>query len=196
MVVFSQIFFAIAHLAILAATTIASASNERIIGGQVVTTIDYPHFVSIRVPSPHLPAPVHLFSGSIVSPKWIMTIAAYLPAEFEPESFYSTYYAVVGIGSVGQLYDIDYFVRHPAFCPTNLDNNIALMRTNVTMEWNERARPIGLSSRVIGDGYRSFVVGYASVCMPNNFECVEFVYERFHFYSFYFSTSSHTSPTN
>lgn len=174
MIAFSHVLFALGYLTILATTTIASAANERIIGGQLVTTIDYPHFVSIRVPYPHLPDPLHLFSGSIVSPKWILTIAAFLPPEFEPDSFYSTYYAVVGVGSAGNQYDIDYFIRHPAFCPMNLDNNIAVMRTSVAMEWNERVYPIGLSSTVIGDGYRGFVVGYATVCMPNTLACAKF----------------------
>lgn len=135
----------------------------RISNGEPASPVDYPYFVSIRLPALGCLGTVHLFAGTILNSRWILTVALYVPEVFDPHDKLSLFYAVVGSGdasSDGIRYDIDHFVRHPAYDNANLSNNIAVMRANRTIEINERVQPIGWSTEWFGENYPGFIVGY------------------------------------
>lgn len=173
------IFYTLA--AIRNTTSIRSATlSNKITNGELASPVDYPYFVSIRLPAFGCLGTSHLFAGTILSSRWILTVALYMPEAFDPHDRFSLFYAVVGSGdanSDGIRYDIDHFVRHPAYDNTNLNNNIAVMRVNRTIEMNERIQPMAWSTEWFGEDYPGFIVGYPWVCIELHCALLPIVFE-------------------
>ncbi|XP_037380378.1 transmembrane protease serine 2 isoform X2 [Talpa occidentalis] len=114
--------------------------ESRIVGGSKARPGDWPWQVSLHVQG------IHVCGGSIISPDWIIT-AAHCVEEPLNNPWYWTAYAGVLRQSFmffGTGHRIKKVIVHPKYDTKTKDYDIALMKLQAPMTFNDRVRPVCL----------------------------------------------------
>ncbi|CAH1365742.1 brachyurin-like [Tenebrio molitor] len=88
--------------------------------------------------------------GSVISEEWILT-AAHCLVEVQ-EGYAFTGLVDLNNLDVGVSTDASYFVLHPNYNATTLDNDIGLVKIKVPLKFDENQAPIALSEDFLEDG--------------------------------------------
>jgi secreted trypsin-like serine protease len=130
--------------------------------------------------------------GSVISQEWILT-AAHCLVEVQ-EGYAFTGLVDLNNLDVGVSTDVSYFVLHPNYNATTLDNDIGLVKIKVPLKFDENQAPIALSEDFLEDGTDVTLSGwgvlndegdtetanlnYVNLVVISNNECNEY-YEDF-----------------
>lgn len=120
---------------------------SRIIGGEPAKIGQFPFQVSIQVSynTNNRTLFSHICAGSILNKNWILTAAQCVQFESARRT-----HLIVGAhrSSEGKKYRAAKFIAHPEYAGFEeyYDHDIALIRTREDIEFNERVKPIELSS--------------------------------------------------
>lgn len=138
-------------------SALPNSNDDRVLGGETAVPGQFKYHVSIllRAKLSH-----HLCSGSLISNRWILSAARctqpvrYLASELS-----------VAVGAYlnkndGQRYHLDRLINHPGFNNDNIHNDLCLLRTNKTIQFNDVVQPIPLSRRFVGEGEATTVTGW------------------------------------
>lgn len=135
-------------------------NTDRVIGGATAKPGQLPYMVSLRTPvkTRYNTTVIGTFCGaSIISNRWIVTAAHCI--KFQT----SKILVVVGahhIRNDGQTYYLDRIVKHPKFDSVTLWNDISLLHTNETIQFNKFVRPIPLRRKFVDEGVVSILSGW------------------------------------
>lgn len=132
--------------------------NNRIIGGSTAGPGQFPYMASLRRYDTVIWR--HLCGGSILSNRWILSAAS---CTFGIYSKPSNLVVVVGahhIQNGGRIYYLERIVNHPQHNNSIFKNDISLLRTNETIQFNDVIRPIRLRRRFVDAGVASTVSGW------------------------------------
>lgn len=134
--------------------------EDRIIGGATARPGQFPYMVSQhgRVQVGNTWVNRHRCGGSIISNRWVVTAAHCNNNEFSDPT---RIYIVVGahhIADDGHIHMISRIVPHPAY--TTFRNDIALLQTIRTIQFNNLVRPIALRSRFVGGQEQAMLSGW------------------------------------
>lgn len=163
---FKQIFVA---MAVIAATS-ADDPEERIFGGVPAYIDSRPFQVSLRNSSNF-----HFCGGSIVSDRWVLS-APHCFRKHDP----SATLLVVGtdrLDTGGVTYNIENVIIHPDYISSNLlhCNDIALIKTDSTIDFTDNVAPISLPSAAPEGGDKATVSGWGMLATekyPNQLQAL------------------------
>lgn len=133
-----------------------SNDDNRIFGGSEARDGQFPYMVSLRVRFDNFY--YHLCGGAIVNNRFVLTTAHYI--QFADPRVHRLVTGTSGSEreKVGIIYEIEKFIAHAdffaEFAPTNytIRNNIGLIKTIRTIEFNSLVAPIALRQEFVLDG--------------------------------------------
>ncbi|XP_053593018.1 chymotrypsin-1-like [Microplitis demolitor] len=108
----------------------------RVVGGGDAPDGKYPYQVSLNVLNSHI------CGGSIIDKRFILT-AAHCVVKI-PEVFMTIIVGTNSLSKGGAIYKVDKFIIHD-FDPSMILNDIALIRTDRDIEFNDKVQPIKIS---------------------------------------------------
>lgn len=137
---------------------------NRIYGGEQAWIGQFPHHVSLRVRLG--PIFVHMCGGSIITERFVLTSGICFWIRYPPQNYRVVVGAHVNNVTDGTPYNVSRYIVHERFYVNetgiNVRNNIALIETASTIEFNRLVRPIRLHSRFIGEATGAVVSGWNS----------------------------------
>lgn len=132
--------------------------DRRIVNGTNAHIREFPFMISLKGPTEY-----HICGGSIISNEWILTAAHCINLTENTINSYTVQYSVTNITRLGDTVAkvIDIIV-HENFHNLTLQNDIALLKLESPIEFNEYARPIQLpkQNQYIPDGENVTVLGW------------------------------------
>ncbi|XP_066477394.1 transmembrane protease serine 2 [Tiliqua scincoides] len=117
----------------------ASARN-RIVGGNAAFPGDWPWQVSLHTHG------VHLCGGSIITPEWIVTAAHCVEGVYSDSHQWSVYAGILSqlAMSSSRGYRVAKIISHPNYDPSTKNNDVALMKLQSSLFFDELIRPVCL----------------------------------------------------
>lgn len=157
------------------------ATENRIIGGQDATRGQFPFQVSLRQTTGD-----HFCGGAIIASRFILS-----SAQCMHDVTIRTVLVFVGAHSRtdGTEYKLDRITTHPNFNWLRKENDIAVLRTDKPMTFNDFVQAIALPTANHGAGHLTIVSGWGrrSVSDISSFICIHF--RRIIYFSRHFSVS-------
>lgn len=130
-------------------------TSTRIVGGEDAPEGSAPYQCSMQSGGSH-------FCGcSVISEEWILT-ASHCVAGQSPSSVQ----ILVGTNSLsggGQKYQPEKFIMHEKYNQPQFANDIALIKLNGQIEFNERVKPIELGKDEVEDGVELKLTGWGRI---------------------------------
>lgn len=112
--------------------------RNRIVGGSAVLPGDWPWQVSLHVPR------VHLCGGSIITPEWIVTAAHCVEGKFSDSHLWTVYAGILSQSAMFFGNRVAKIISHPNYDSTTKDNDVALMKLQSPLSFNQRIGPVCL----------------------------------------------------
>ncbi|XP_058810750.1 chymotrypsin-2-like [Phymastichus coffea] len=146
---------------------VAAYATPRIVGGKDASEGAYPYQVSLR-------RPTHFCGGSILNSRWILT-AAHCVQNREHTDVTVVAGTVLLNSTDGQTYQSEYIVWHNGFNMLVLRNDIALIRVDRDIQFNDKVRPISLPTEDFNKAdYPAVLTGWGRTStggpLPNNLQ--------------------------
>lgn len=137
--------------------------EERIMGGNAVRRGEFPYMVSLRSNRPYnnSVAGLNHCGGSLISNRWIISAAQCTKRHTK-----STLVVVVGAHHYyndGKMYKLSQIVNHPTYNLKNRRNDLTLLQTIETIQFNEFVKPIALNKKVVGAGLEAKFTGWGAI---------------------------------
>lgn len=138
--------------------------NGRIVGGTVARPGQFPYQAGlVRANEDDSENSTTVFcGGAIIDNQWIITAGRCVHRRTADE-IQVLVNSVNVVVDIDDLYNVDRIVVHPEFVAERLENDIALLRLDQPIQWEETILPIPLKARVIDGGTRSVVSGYGQI---------------------------------
>ncbi|XP_026464943.1 trypsin-1-like [Ctenocephalides felis] len=135
--------------------------DERIIGGVPAAVGEFPHQISLRYRQ------YHTCGGSILNPSYILTAAHCVEGRAYPPDF------TVVTGSIqllagGQSHAVQSIVFHEKFAQSHLNNDVAIIKLQRPMTFNQYQKPIRLPNSDTPSGVLLTVSGWGLTAYPSN----------------------------
>lgn len=130
----------------------------RIVGGEQAEPGQFPYQVSLR---DSVFTDFHFCGGAIIESNWILT-AAHCVVWDDPEDML----VVVGAQRTsegGRFYNVSEIHAHGNFSFSTLADDIALLRLNETIEYDELVQPIPFSEEFVGAGEPALASGWGTL---------------------------------
>lgn len=123
-----------------------STHPDKLFGGNLASLGQFPHHATFLLYNY-----INFCSGAILNSRWVLTAARCIPSMSSPDEFerISLLFGVNSRDDNVTQYAIEGIVLHPNFMEINngiVDNNVALVRTKLPIEFSERVQPIELST--------------------------------------------------
>lgn len=145
-----------------------SDGGNRIYGGEEAKIGQFPHQISLQWPTePDADSAFHICGGSIITDRFIVTAAVCYLSGFPSIDMYRV---VAGghkngiAGIVGTVYNISRFIVHEKFYLNHTAgiqiNDIALIETTATIQFNNLVAPIALHRSFFLDGVQAVASGW------------------------------------
>lgn len=136
--------------------------DDRIVGGKTARHGQFPYMVSLRKQEQVNDAIIwsHRCGGAILNNRWILTVA-HCTIHYEP------YDLLIALGAHhirndGDIYGLDRVVNHPLYEKSSdtARNDICLLRTNKTIQFNKFVQPISLRKQFVDADMTSIISGW------------------------------------
>ncbi|KAJ6225201.1 hypothetical protein RDWZM_003746 [Blomia tropicalis] len=145
--------------------------DSKVVGGNTASEGQFPYQISLRNRKNQ-----HFCGGSIINEQWILTAAHCVDGETA-----SSMMVVVGTNHLdhnGTQYDIAKVISHPSYNPLFTINDIALIQTNDTIQFNDRIDIVNLTDTYPQRGSTAILSGwgltkYPDQSLPNELQFIE-----------------------
>ncbi|XP_047652969.1 transmembrane protease serine 2 isoform X5 [Phacochoerus africanus] len=117
-----------------------SNQQSRIVGGSSAALGDWPWQVSLHVQG------IHICGGSIITPEWIVTAAHCLEEPLNNPKIWTAFAGILRQSFMfyGSGYRVAKVISHPNYDPKTKNNDIALMKLQTPMTFNDKVKPVCL----------------------------------------------------
>ncbi|KAK7068146.1 Trypsin-2 [Halocaridina rubra] len=138
------------------------SNHKKIIGGESANPGEFPYQVSVQHKG--ILGQFHICGGSILNPSYILT-AAHCIANVDPD----TIYIVAGVNSLtddsGTRQEIKAksIVIHDLYNDVTNDNDIALIKLEVTLELNDYVLAVDLPEEAVSEGTDCTMTGWGAL---------------------------------
>ncbi|XP_058797811.1 chymotrypsin-2-like [Phymastichus coffea] len=157
---------------ILLCFAVATYAAPRIVGGHDAPEGKYTYQVSLRLQN------LHICGGSIINKRWILT-AAHCVLYLEHKAIEVVAGTNLIEGGNKQVYHSEYITYHENFTLTDVENDIALIRVDKDIKFNDKVQPIALPDPVetykVGDSAKLSGWGHTKVHgqVPNKLQEID-----------------------
>lgn len=133
--------------------------TDRIVGGHEAARGQFPYIASLRI---YLIGWSQWCGGSIITNRFILTAGQCRLRNKLPLARFRVWVGAHKVeGNDGTAYDLERFIVHEQFTVNGTTkNNIGLIKTNATIEFNAFVAPIQLHRVFIADGHRAIASGF------------------------------------
>lgn len=131
-----------------------SSESTRIVGGDLAAAGDAPYQISMR----YKPRDFHFCGGSIIDTQWILT-AAHCVTDFKPEQI-EIVAGSLSLVEGGDRYDVEKIIPHESYNPMIIRDDIALVKLNQTITYNENVQPVALCDHYVDGGQQMLLTGW------------------------------------
>lgn len=133
--------------------------TDRIVGGDEAAPGQFPYIASLRL---YLISWSQWCGGSIITNRFILTAGHCRLRKKIPLARFRVWVGAHKVeGDDGKAYDLERFIVHEQFIVNGTrKNDIGLIKTNATIEFNAFVAPIQLHRGFIAGGYRAIASGY------------------------------------
>lgn len=126
--------------------------SPRIVGGQDAVEGDAPYQCSLQLYKRH-------FCGcSVISKEWIIT-ASHCVVGQSPQSL-EVFVGSIDLKNGGVYYQVEKLIAHEKYNRPPFANDIALIRVQSTIQFNENVQPIELLREEVADGAELQLTGW------------------------------------
>lgn len=136
-----------------------------VINGKGARIEDYPFYVNLM-------ADGLMGGGSILSRQWILTAAHVVYPEDGETDMADEAVVYVGTDKIngGERHEVDKVIWHPSFVASKYENDIALLRLKVPIQYSERAQRIHLPPKDgrYDDNDKAMIVGLGQTLTQNH----------------------------
>uniref|UniRef100_A0A4X1TFH1 Transmembrane protease serine 2 n=1 Tax=Sus scrofa TaxID=9823 RepID=A0A4X1TFH1_PIG len=117
-----------------------SNRQSRIVGGSSAALGDWPWQVSLHVQG------IHICGGSIITPDWIVTAAHCVEEPLNNPKIWTAFAGILRQSFMfyGSGYRVAKVISHPNYDPKTKNNDIALMKLQTPMTFNDKVKPVCL----------------------------------------------------
>ncbi|KAM9253032.1 transmembrane protease serine 2 [Dugong dugon] len=114
--------------------------ESRIVGGKNASLGDWPWQVSLNVQG------VHVCGGSIITPEWIVTAAHCVEGSLSNPRYWTAFAGILrqSLMFYEYGYQVAKVISHPNYDSKTKNNDIALMKLQTPLTFNDRIRPVCL----------------------------------------------------
>lgn len=143
---------------------------ERIVNGQTAKEGQFPYQISLRTPNNF-----HFCGGTLVNSRWTIT-AAHCTANRNANNtrvIAGAYNRLTG----GHRYNVSLMVTHPQWSSVRIQNDIALIQTDLVIAFNDNVRPIGINRDVISAGVQATASGWGLTSVRLSLSINTFIHE-------------------
>uniref|UniRef100_A0A6I8PAW0 Transmembrane serine protease 2 n=2 Tax=Ornithorhynchus anatinus TaxID=9258 RepID=A0A6I8PAW0_ORNAN len=121
-------------------TASRASQLNRIVGGAVASPGEWPWQVSLHVQG------VHVCGGSIITSEWIVTAAHCVEEPVSSPRYWTVFAGILRQSAMfyGSGYKVQKIISHPNYDTKSKNNDIALMKLQAPLTFNENVRPVCL----------------------------------------------------
>lgn len=130
------------------------SGDTRIVGGELAAPGDAPYQISMR----YKPKDFHFCGGSVIDTQWILT-AAHCVVDFEPSQI-EIVAGTLSLGEGGERYDVEKIIPHEFYNPIIIRDDIALVKLNNTITYNDQVQPVQLCDHYVDGGQEMLLTGW------------------------------------
>lgn len=145
--------------------------EDRIIGGVTAKPGQFPYLASVRhrVTENGTAYYRHRCGGSIISNRWILSVAHWTKGVYSSPSASVIFVGAHHIRDDGQMYPLRRIVNHPLYAKRFFRNDISLLETARVIQLNDLVKIIPLNSGFVDAGVVSIVSGWGDWRVCNNY---------------------------
>lgn len=141
-------------------------NEDRIVGGKTARSGQFPYQASLRTlrkVNGTLGWFGYRCGGSIISRRWILTVAHCTQDFFSNPSRVAVAVSAHHIQDDGKIYLLDRIVNHPEFDESMHRADISLMRTTCAINFSDAVQLIPLRRRFVAEGTAATVSGWGAI---------------------------------
>lgn len=158
--------------------------SGKIVGGRTATLGQFPYQVSLQ--RSRDTSTKHVCGGAIYNSRWIIT-AGHCILYFNGTDEAKVVVGTVDLERITNVYDVEKLIIHPDFDKVLKKNDIGLIKTQISIEFNENVQPIDINhefispnienaitsgwGRITIQGGRTSLLQYLNVSIIDNESC-------------------------